>query len=162
MSVIWGALQEVLKGFETIPENQLLNLNNQYFKIVKSTQSNDNSKELLRYLSNLRFENLQKDFQLIENDYVKLDVFVELDEIAQNLWQKYQCIREINNPLERKNEFLGIKKQFYEYVISVSKDKAQPLLDVDTGIGYVSQKELDSWYDKETGFKSGSGGVLIF
>ena len=154
--------KEVLKGFETIPENQFLNLNNQYFKIVKSTQSNDNSKELLRYLSNLRFENLQKDFQLIENDYVKLDVFVELDEIAQNLWQKYQCIREINNPLERKNEFLGIKKQFYEYVISVSKDKAQPLLDVDTGIGYISHKELDSWYDKETGFKPGSGGVLIF
>jgi CRISPR-associated endonuclease/helicase Cas3 len=154
--------KEVLEGFKTIPENQFLNLNNQYFKIVKGTQSNDNSKKLLGYLSNLRFENLQKDFQLIQNDYIKLDVFVELDALAQNLWKKYQCIREIKNPLERKNEFLGIKKQFYEYVISVSKDKAQSLMDVETGIGYISREELNSWYDKETGFIPGSGGVLIF
>ena len=154
--------KEVLEGFKTIPENQFLNLNNQYFKSVKGTQSNDNSKNLLGYISNLRFECLQKDFQLIQNDYIKLDVFVELDAVAQNLWKKYQFIREIKNPLERKNEFLGIKRQFYEYVISVSKDKAQPLLDVDTGIGYISQEELNSWYDKEIGFIPGSGGVLIF
>ncbi len=154
--------KEVLEGYKTIQENQFLNLNNQYFKIVKGTQSNDNSKNLLGYISNLRFESLQKDFQLIQNDYIKLDVFVELDAVAQNLWKKYQYICEIKNPLERKNEFLGIKKQFYEYVISVSKDKAQSLLYLDIGIGYVSHKELDSWYDKETGFKPGSGGVLIF
>lgn len=132
------------------------------FKNVKAAQSNDNSKNLLGYLSNLRFENLQKDFQLIENDYVKLDVFVEFDEIAQNFWKKHKHISEIIDPLERKNEFLGIKKQFYEYVISVSKDKAQHLLDIDTGIVYISHEELNSWYDIKTGFKPGNDGVLIF
>lgn len=154
--------KEVLKGVKTIPENQFLNLNNQYFKNVKGAQSNDNSNNLLGYLSNLRFETLQKDFHLIENGYEKMGVFIELDADAKNIWQKYQFICKMNNPLKRKNEFLTIKKQFYEYVISVSIDKAKPLLDEDTGIGYVSNDELELWYDKETGFFPNTGGVLIF
>jgi CRISPR-associated endonuclease/helicase Cas3 len=154
--------KEVLKGIKAIPENQFLTLNNQYFKNVKGAQSNDNSKTLLGYLSNLRFETLQKDFHLVENGYEKTGIFIELDTDAKDIWQKYQFIRKMKNPLKRKNEFLSIKKQFYEYVISVSIDKAKPLLDDDTGIGYVSNDELELWYDKDTGFFPNTGGVLIF
>ena len=154
--------KEVLKGVKSIHENQFLNLNNQYFKNVKGAQSKDNSIDLLGYLSNLKFEEIQKKFHLIENEYVKIDVFVELDADAHEIWQKYQHIRTIKNPLERKKEFLGIKKQFYDYVISVSKDKAQSLIDTDTGIGYISYKELKYRYDIETGFIPGSGGTLLF
>ena len=154
--------KEVLKGIKAIPENQFLNLNNQYFKNVKGAQSNDNSKNLLGYLSNLRFETLQKDFHLIENGYEKMGIFVELDADAKDIWQKYQFIRKMKNPLKRINEFLSIKKQFYEYVISVSIDKAKPLLDEDEGIGYISNDELELWYNKDTGFFSNDGGVLIF
>ena len=46
--------------------------------------------------------------------------------------------------------------------ISIAKDKAQSLVDADAAIGYISHEELESWYDKETGFVSGEGGVLIF
>ena len=154
--------KEVLKGVESVPENQFLNLNNQYFNNVKDTQSNDNSMDLLGYLSNLKFEEIQKNFQLIKNEYVKIDVFVELNADAHEIWRKYQHIRAIKNPLERKKEFLGIKKQFYEYVISVSKDKAQSLIDSDTGIGYISHEGLKSWYNLKTGFFAGGEGVLIF
>ena len=154
--------KEVLKGTNIIHENQFLDLNNKYFQNVKDTQSKDNSKKLLGYINNLRFESLNEDFHLIKNEYVKTDVFIELDNAAREIWHKYQNIHEIKNPIKRKNEFLGIKKQFYEYMISISKAKAQSLVDTDTGIGYVSHEELESWYDKETGFVSGSGGVLIF
>lgn len=154
--------QEVLEGTNIVQENQFLDLNNKYFQNVKETQSNDNSTNLLEYINNLRFGSLNEDFHLIKNDYVKIDVFIELDEVAREIWQKYKNIREITNPLERKNEFLGIKKQFYEYTISIAKDKAQSLVDADTAIGYVSHEELKSWYDKETGFVSCEGGVLIF
>ena len=154
--------KEVLKGITAIPENQFLDLNNQYFNNVKGAQSNDNSMDLLGYLSNLKFEDIQKNFKLIENEYVKIDVFVELDANAHEIWQKYQHIRAIKNPLERKKEFLGIKKQFYEYVISVSKDKGQPLIYSDTEIGYIPYEELKSWYNTKTGFFAGGDGVLIF
>jgi CRISPR-associated endonuclease/helicase Cas3 len=154
--------KEVLEGTNIVQENQFLDLNNKYFQNVKDTQSKDNSKKLLEYINNLRFGSLNEDFHLIKNDYVKIDVFIELDEVAREIWQKYKKIRKITNPLERKNEFLGIKKQFYEYTISIAKDKAQSLVDEDTAIGYVSHEALESWYDKETGFVPGSGGVLIF
>lgn len=154
--------KEVLEGTNIIQENQFLDLNNKYFQNVKNTQSKDNSKKLLGYINNLRFGSLNEDFHLIKNEYVKTDVFVELDDAAREIWQKYKKIREITNPLERKNEFLGIKKQFYEYIISIAKDKAQSLVDEDAAIGYISHEELKSWYDKETGFVSGEGGVLIF
>jgi len=154
--------KEVLEGANSVQENQFLDLNNKYFQNVNDTQSKDNSKKLLEYINNLRFGSLNEDFHLIKNEYVKTDVFIELDDAAREIWHKYQNIREITNPLKRKNEFLRIKKQFYEYTISIAKDKAQSLVDADTTIGYVSHEELESWYDKETGFVSGEGGVLIF
>jgi CRISPR-associated endonuclease/helicase Cas3 len=154
--------KEVLKNTKSIQEKKFLDLNNKYFQNVKDMQSNDSAKNLLGYLNNLRFEFLQKDFHLIKNEYVKMDVFIELDDNAREIWNKFQDILGIKNPIERKNKFLQIKKQFYEYIISVSKDKALPLLVADTGIGYISHEELNSWYDKETGFHSGEGGVLIF
>ncbi len=57
---------------------------------------------------------------------------------------------------------MKIKKQFYEYIISVPQQKTQSLMYGDTGIGYVSNEGLETWYDNETGFISGSEGVLIF
>lgn len=69
--------------------------------------------------------------------------------------------RVLKNPLERKNEFLKIKKDFYEYVISIPKDKA-PKPEYETGIAYVSIEELKDRYDLETGFMPGSGGTLLF
>ncbi|HEW91517.1 MAG TPA: CRISPR-associated helicase Cas3' [Thermotogaceae bacterium] len=154
--------KEVLEGTNIVQENQFLDLNNKYFQNVKDTQSKDNSKKLLEYINNLRFGSLNEDFHLIKNEYAKTDVFIEIDDAAREIWRKYQNIREIKNSIKRKNEFLGIKKQFYEYMISIPKAKAQSLVDADTGIGYVSHEELESWYDKETGFVSGEGRVLIF
>jgi CRISPR-associated endonuclease/helicase Cas3 len=154
--------KEVFKGVNKVQEKQFLELNNKYFQSVKDTHSNDKANEILTYINNLEFKSLDSEFHLIKNDYKKTDVFIELNDTAREIWKEFRMIREIQDSLERKNHFLKIKKQFYEYIISVPQQKAQSLMYGDTGIGYVSNEGLETWYDNEMGFISGSEGVLIF
>ncbi len=144
--------KEVLKNTDIISENQFLELNNAYFHKVNESKSDDKAIELLGYIKELRFENIGKEFLLINIQYEKVDVFIELDDNACDIWNKFVMIRNINNVLERRNLFLDIKKQFYDCIISVPKDRAPPKLDPITGIRFISKDDLKNHYDKETGF----------
>jgi len=67
--------------------------------------------------------------------------------------------------LERKREFLEIRKDFYDYVISVPLKYAADLVN-DKEIGYISKEEVyqGCYYDEEIGFKRekhSGGGTLI-
>ncbi len=154
--------RDVLKEApERISENYFLTLSNNYFKKIKDGGSNDESNTIISYVEKLEFEQLFKKFKLIQEDYYKIDVYIELDYFAKSVWNQYKEIKELKNPLDRKNEFLKIKKDFYEYVISIPKDKA-PAPENENGIAYVSKDELKFRYDEETGFVPGSGGTLLF
>ncbi|WP_269850711.1 CRISPR-associated helicase Cas3' [Methanosarcina horonobensis] len=60
--------KEVLKESPSeIYEEDLLFLNNSYFRKVKDTSSEDESKELLSYINELKFKTLTSDFRLIED-----------------------------------------------------------------------------------------------
>ncbi len=154
--------RDVLKEApKIISESHFLTLSNNYFKKIKDGGSNDESITILSFVEKLEFEQLSKKFKLIQDDYYKIDVYIELDYFAKAVWNQYKAINNIKNPLDRKNEFLKIKKDFYEYVISIPKDKA-PAPENENGIAYVSIDELKFRYDKETGFVPGSGGTLLF
>jgi len=89
------------------------------------------------------------------------------DNKAREIWEKYQEIKSIDDLRERKREFLKIKRDFYDYVISVpEKYKNQVGFDEKMGIGRIPKYEIDQGkgYDPETGFKRDSpdGGTLIF
>jgi len=151
--------KEILKDSDIISEKQFLEINNQYFQKVKLDQSEHISKERLEDIKNLQFDNLQKNFQLIEKTYEKTDVFIELDDTAKKIWTKYNKICAEPDLIKRKKEFLGIKKEFYEYVISIKRDDAPPIINSETGIAYIPHDNLPSFYDEHTGYKKG---VLIF
>jgi CRISPR-associated endonuclease/helicase Cas3 len=92
------------------------------------------------------------DFKLIENDYSKIDVFIEIDDYAESLWSRFCDIQKIQDKIERKNEFDKIKGEFYKYVISIPAyidNKPQNI----NGIGYVNRYSLKDYYDHTTGFK---------
>lgn len=74
---------------------------------------------------------------------------------TQTLFKKYQEIQKLS-PLERKKEFLKIKKQFYDYVISISKKYAAGFKEEE--LGFVNNDELNSYYDLKTGFKRENAG----
>ena len=167
-SFIISKTKEVFKeiGKEEIEEMEFLKLNENYFEKVNIGKSEDESNSILEKVEKLKFSELS-DFKLIEKDYPEVDVFIEVDDNAKSVWQKYQEIKSIDDLRERKKRFFGIKKEFYECVISVpEKYKNQVGFDEKTGIGYISKIEIDqgNGYDPETGFKRDSpdGGTLIF
>ncbi len=147
--------KEVLKESPSeIYEKDLLLLNNNYFRKVKDTSSEDESKELLSYINELKFKTLTSDFRLIDDKagYEKIDVFVEKDEEAIGIWKDYLLIKSLKNPLDKKEKFLAIRKKFNEYIISVSK-KEFPCEELeDLNIGYIPFEQIKHYYDPDTGF----------
>ena len=140
---------------EEIEEREFLNLNENYFEKLNIGKSEDESNSILEKVEELKFSELS-DFKLIEKDYPEVDVFIEVDDDAKSVWQEYQEIKSLDDLRERKKRFLAIKKEFYDYVISIPQIYAS-----DFGkdeIGHVSNEELKNYYDFETGFKRGTAG----
>lgn len=151
---------EVLKGKEgVISESQFLDLNNQYYKKVKSGMSDDSSEKNLTYLYRLCFKKLNEEVKLIDNDVPEVDVFIELDERAKEVWHDYQDARLEKDLNAKREKTLKIKKELYDYVISVPKRHASTLINETREIAYISEIELESYYDNETGFRRGNAGT---
>jgi CRISPR-associated endonuclease/helicase Cas3 len=135
-------------------EKDLILLNNNYFRKVKDTSSEDESRELLSFINELKFNTLTSDFRLIDDKvgYEKIDVFVELDDEAVKIWKEYILINSLKNPLERKERYLSIRKKFNEYVISVPKKDFSCEEPEDLNIGYIPLEQIEHYYDPDTGF----------
>jgi len=144
---------------DPIKESDFLELNNKYFKAVKMGMGDEKSKENLACLAQLSFRDLSKKFKLIEEDYPKVNVFVELDETAVEIWKKYQDMRMEKDLKERIRKKLEIRKEFSEYVISAPEKFAHSLIIEDSEFGYISNAELPNYYDMETGFMRAGAGV---
>lgn len=151
-----------IKG--SIKESEFLDLNNKYFKAVKRGMGEKESKDNLDCIAGLAFKDLSKNFKLIEEDYPRVDVFVELDDTAAEIWKQYRELQSEKNHLERTKKYLKIKRAFSEYLISAPEKYAHSLVAENSDIGYISINELPNYYDKETGFKrAGAGeGSMIF
>ncbi len=140
---------------ESYEEKELWELSKHYYELLRNRKSDQNSKELLEAVQRFRFSSSEKSsidkFRLIQEEPYKRDVFIELDEEAQKIWQAYKELRKLKEPKERYEAFLKIKNSFYAYVISVPIEENTPPIEED--FYYVSQKELDEYYDQETGYK---------
>ena len=141
--------EELLNNYHKIEEKELLNLNNLYFNKLKNYD--DSSKELLEIIKKFKYELVPKKFKLIE-EIPQINLFVNVEEDAEEIYEKYENIKEISNPFERKKEFLKIKKEFYQYVISVPKHAIKGkdiLIDENKSINVIDK----TYYDIETGFR---------
>lgn len=151
--------REVFGSRNKIEEKSFLELNNEYFEKVKRTSSSDASNEILENLYKLAFRETG-DFKLIEEDYEKVDVFVELDDEAKKIWDIFSAIMKEEDLKKRRENFLKIKKKFYNYVISITKEKLGSVC-LENGIGYISLSDLKRKYDKEIGFIPDGGALII-
>jgi len=164
---ITGKTQDVFKErmqngeICSIEESDFLGLNNSYYEKVKAGMSNDESNDILDNVRKLKFAELSK-FELIKNEPQKVDVFVEIDCKAEKIWQTYQEII-TNDELkgtERRNKFLEIRKDFYDYVISVYKKDMEWLIPGE--MNCIENKDLENCYDRETGFRECEKNTIIF
>jgi CRISPR-associated endonuclease/helicase Cas3 len=157
---------KLLNGKSRIPESGFLTLINEFFEVAKAksrmeTKLIDSIYDLYYYDRSADTEKRKpiSNFELIKENNFKLDVFVEADDKAKEIWKMYGKIRDIKDPFERKKKFLAVKKDFYDYVISVPKThEKQVSFDEKLGIGYISKTEIDHGigYDPKVGFKKSS------
>ncbi len=133
-----------------ISESEFLKNMDSYYQILKEKIANDESEIILRFLANLQFADLYKSFKLIDDKlYNKKDVFIEYDETAIEVWQKFVNLKHIKDTFKRKTEFLKFKKDFYDYVISVPEKYVPENEHENTGIVYISNEQVESCYDKK-------------
>ena len=107
----------VLKGLNIVEEKNYIQLIENYFQEVRK-QSDNTSNKLLSAIKNLDFGEV--DFELIVNRKSE-SVFVQLNEQAKKIWEKYVEIytKQDIKPWEKEKEFSKIKSIFYDYVINV-------------------------------------------
>jgi CRISPR-associated endonuclease/helicase Cas3 len=156
-SVLLDATERILRDKEIIEESQFLNLIEEYYKMTREILSSDKAKELLSALMEGKYCGSDEgpyicDFKLIEEEMPKVDVFVEIDREAQEIWQRYCEIRELEDRWERMREFEKIKAKFYSYLISVPANSQNIPPQVE-GFYYINYADLSRYYDPLYGFK---------
>jgi CRISPR-associated endonuclease/helicase Cas3 len=152
-STLISATHDVIDGKTTVEEKDF-NLSSvpMYYNFVLERGSQEKSRNLVECIEKLEFSEFRKEFKLIGGDYEKIDVFIEADETAQKLWEKYKQLSEIENRFQRKEEFLKIKPKFYNYVISVNLKKLGTVVLNSEWLAYLDFESLSRKYDLETGF----------
>lgn len=113
---------------------------------------------LLENIARLEFDTIQQDFNLIAEDYPKIDVFIEYDKVSAEIWREFQSLQDIKNPAEKRQRIMKIKKQLRDYIISVSENFKVIVGYLDSiGMGYLSKTMIQQTgiYDKELGLVKG-------
>lgn len=151
-SLLREITKDVLSKHTSITEKDFnLTASNDYFNEIKKRRAQD--KELCNNMRRLNFSKIHDSFKLIEEDYQKVDVFIQIDEKAKEIFNRFLEIKDNLKGFERKNEFLKIKSDFYNYVISVdekqigSTNKCE-----DEDLFFVSFDDIGRKYDVEEGF----------
>jgi CRISPR-associated endonuclease/helicase Cas3 len=140
-----------------IPESEMLSLCQHYFEKISNFPQNE-SEILVESLHHLRYDNDDRaisTFQLIEQNYEKFDVFIELNEQAKSIWNEYLQLKGIKDFWKRHAKYLSLKNRFQNYIVSVSKknlEKNPPPIVED--IYYVPFSQLEEYYDPEIGYKT--------
>ncbi|MFW6129838.1 MAG: CRISPR-associated helicase Cas3' [Atribacterota bacterium] len=144
---------------ERIDESEIYNISEKYFYEVKNAVSENKSNKILNAVEKLQYDRKKdsvSEFKLIEQDYEKNNIFVEIDDNANEVLEKYLEIKEIKHYLKRKKEFLKIKNEFYDYVLSIPvnkiKENCPPKLN--DYLYFIPKSQLSEYYDKETGDKA--------
>lgn len=156
-SILLEITWEILKNYKYISEKEFNEVLNKYYFEVSKRKSFKESEDILKAVGLLNYDNSEgaisiSDFKLIEKDLPKIEVFVEIDDEANEIWKSYIELKKIKNIFERREKFNKFKSDFYKYVISIpfSTKNLPPIIE---GFGYVNQNSLGHYYDSVTGFK---------
>ena len=98
-------------------------------------------------------------FRLIEEQNERVEVFIELNDEAKTVFQRYEKIIRMEDQWERQQAFADIKSDFYQYIISIPKqvDNKPPIVN---GIGYIALEQLADFYDMVLGYKTVQTGLI--
>lgn len=157
--VLLDITEKVLSKRPQIREAEFLQLLDEYYALTNERTTQSGSREIIAAVGTMKYDRDEgderrlsiSDFRLIENDYPKRDVFIEIDEEAERVWIEFQRLRNIENRFLRKQAFDSLKADFYRYVISIpiNVENIPPMVGE---LGYVKRSLLRDYYNEETGF----------
>ncbi len=147
--------KEFLEKKQNISEEELFYNLTSYYNSIQNRMSNNTFINLKQNIVDLQFKDIQNNFKLLE-EIPSVLVFVEKDDEASNLLNQYYQIIKNYTGYERKNEFLKIKNNFYEYILSVNLNvkNSSVLINFDriNNFFIVSKDKINVYYNKEFGF----------
>jgi CRISPR-associated endonuclease/helicase Cas3 len=158
--VLLEASNNSVSNLGIVSENDLYDISNNYYKNLLKIASNDEGNKIKEHIIQLEYKKAfdlsenPKAFRLIKENLNLIDVFVEIDENAKNLWCEYSSIKIMKNRCARKKAFNRIKNKFYSYIISVPIASIKKYMELDDEwITYIPYDMTSTLYDEETGFK---------
>lgn len=154
----------LLSDKDSIDEKEFYTVINSFFEQVSSAKNQDKSDELLGSLANLKFSSL-KEFELIKDNPCYIDVFVELDQEARQVFQDYVTnVFEEKDYKKRQENWLRLKRKLNSYVISVPVNLAKGLDQsyLGWGILFLPLEGLELYYKNDTGFVRTDDETIIF
>ena len=156
--ILVDATCEVLKKLgKKFSEKALAKAIAEYYVKISERSKIQDSEELVEHLRLLDLGDLGK-FELIEDDYNAISIFIESNEEAIHVREEVQKILQENKGFDRKAKLIEKRKVINENTITVRyanrlKDSFNSLL---TFLGddfrYVSKEQVDYWYTKDMGF----------
>jgi CRISPR-associated endonuclease/helicase Cas3 len=154
-SILLQSTKKIIGDITEINESKFNLFSKKYYEILIEDGSQEDSLNLLNILTTLDFSEIPYKFKLLDNNGLnKIDVYVSINEDANEIWEKFMEIEEEKNIFKRKNKFLKIKSLFYQYVVSIDNKKFGKALLHNEFLGYVPEDLLNEKYDLETGFIS--------
>lgn len=157
------ATRRILDGYGSpISDSDFYTVAQSYFMEVQNRISTDKSRDIIDGLRSLDYSILAE-VRLIENrSWVDTDVFIELDDIAVDVLEKYRQL--VENPslslFDRRREFMKFKKTFLNYVVTVQHSQVKGLPNIGN-LYFVPSHDIDRCYDKQTGFRREPGAVIF-
>ncbi len=146
----------VLKNLESISENDFYEKVIDYYENLLKSISNDTSNRFIEYILRLDYDKIGE-FQLINDDIQKVDVFVEINEEASEVWERYIQIVQIEDRFTRRKQLKQIRNSLNQFIISVGLRKAEKNLPPFVyGLHLIQKDQLETYYDLQTGFKTNS------
>jgi len=151
---------KAIDGKNLIEEKDIHELSYLYFNNLKKYSSRNDSVLLLELISKMNyrdaFEDKEKNkhiFEIIPQSFKTVDVFIEIDDEASNVWRQMEEIKYIKDRFVRKRELNRIKKDVYQYVVSIPETIVKKHINPEEhGLSRISFEMLDNVYDENTGF----------
>lgn len=105
-----------------IEEKDFYNMSNSYYKLLnQGILSDTESQNVLEAVYFLNYDKIQ-DFKLIDENYEKVDIFIEINEEARGIWNRFLGLSDIEDKWQRREEFYRFKNSFQKYIISVQNN----------------------------------------
>lgn len=153
--------KQVLKKYPAvIEEKDLYSLNRDYAAAVRQAvaDQSDASKVLITAMKRLDLEDVNKNFELIEEDNRSYNIFVAYNAEAQAIWQRYRdCIK--LEGFARKRATKKLMPSLLQYVTRFPKKHYGPPKDKAENF-IINEPDWKQYYDLETGFKLPDNSLL--